>query len=137
MKLDRSTQLQRALEQLGRDPTRLEERLDKVMTQTGATAAELRAALGKGDRFGGDHRKALEALLDQRLRGPPAGAGASTAQGARAHVVRARKHKPWYGAVKGASTLGAVLFPEPPRDVELAGEKLSRDALAELLRGAA
>lgn len=137
MKIDRSTQLQRALDQLGRDPARLEERLDKVMAQTGATAAELRAALAQGDRFGGDQRKALAALLDKRLHGQPPSPGASAAQGARAHVVRARKHKPWFGAIKDKPALGEVLFPEPPRDVELGGEKLTRDQLAELLRGAA
>jgi hypothetical protein len=132
MKLDRSHHLLRALEGLGRDPARLEEDLTRVMAQTGATAAELREALSHGDRFGADQRQALEALLDRRL----AHTVAPAKQGVRPHQVRARKHKPWYGAVSDAPTLGPVLFPEPPRDIEVGGARLGREELLQLLRGA-
>ena len=67
MKIDRATQLQRALEQVGRDPARLEESLDRLLEQTGATAVELRAALAQADVFAADQRAALETLLDRRL----------------------------------------------------------------------
>lgn len=140
MKIDRSSQLLRALEQIGRDPARLDEVLDQVMTQTGATTAgqraelraELRAVLAEQDRFGSDQRAALEALLDQRLEKTVAPAG----EGARAHVVRAHKHKPWFGAVTDKPKLGPPLFPEPPRDVEVGGQKLGKDELLRMLRGA-
>ena len=133
MKIDRSSQLQRALEQIGRDPARLEEVLDQVMAQTGATAAELRAALAHGDQFGNDQRAALETLLDRRLPRtvtPPV-------EGARPPGVRAQKHKPRFGAVTDQPRLAPSLFPEPARDVEVGGQKLGKDELARMLRGAA
>lgn len=131
MKIDRTSQLQRALEQIGRDPARLEETLDQVLAQTGATAAELRAALAEGDRFAGDQRAVLEALLDRKS----ARTVALPGEGARAHTIRAQKHKPWFGAIADKPALPVPLFPEPPRDVEIAGNKLTRDELALLLRG--
>lgn len=132
MKIDRSSQLQRALEQIGRDPARLEEALDQVMAQTGATAAELRALLAQGDAFGGDQRRLLEGLLDRRL----SRTVVSPKEGARAHVLRAQKHKPWFGAVSQPPTLGPKLHPEPSRDIEVGGEKLAREELFRMLRGA-
>lgn len=132
MKIDRSTQLQRALEQVGRDPTRLEESLERVLEQTDATAGELRAALAQTDGFAADHRVALEDLLDRRL----SRTVEPSAPGVRAHNVRALKHKPWFLAVADKPTLPAPLFPEPHKDVEVAGQKLSREELTRMLRGA-
>lgn len=132
MKLDRTSQLQRALSQVGADPARLEESLDRVLEQTGASAAELRVALANGDVFAPDQRAALERVLDQRLARTVEAPG----QGARVHQVRAQRHKPWFKAMTGQPPLPPPLFPEPPRDVEVAGEKLTRDELARMVRGA-
>ncbi|MCC7070491.1 MAG: hypothetical protein IT383_04155 [Deltaproteobacteria bacterium] len=132
MKLDRSSQLQRALSQVGADPARLEESLDRVIEQTGASATELRDALAHTDQFAPDQRAALERVLDRRVARTVEAPG----QGARAHQVRAQQHKPWFKALADQPPLQTPLFPEPPRDIELAGEKLTRDELARLLRGA-
>ncbi len=132
MKLDRTTELQRALSNVGRDPTRLIERVEQVLEQTGASAAELRAALDGADQFAPDQRAALERVLDQRQARTVEPPG----PGARAHQVRAHQHKPWFKAVADKPALAPSLFPEPPRDIELAGSKLTRDELARLLRGA-
>ncbi|MBI1949086.1 MAG: hypothetical protein HYS27_25585 [Deltaproteobacteria bacterium] len=135
MKIDRSSHLRRALEQVGNNPARLEESLDQLLAQTGATAAELRTLLAQVDQFGGeqgaDQRAALEALLDRRQ----ARTVEPAAQGVRAHAVRALKHKPWFLGVTDKPALSSPLFPEPPKDVEVAGEKLAKDELARMLRG--
>lgn len=132
MKIDRPSQLRRALEQVGNDPLRLEESLDRVLAQTGATEAELRAVLAQADVFGADQRATLEALLDRRS----SNTVEQGAHGVRPHAVRALKHKPWFLGVTDKPALPPPLFPAPPKDVEVAGQKLSKDELARMLRGA-
>lgn len=50
--------------------------------------------------------------------------------------VRAQKQNPWWKAVQAdpAAPLGAPIHPEPPRDIEVHGERFTKDDVASLLR---
>lgn len=132
MKIDaRHAHIQQALER-GLDATRLRE----LIESTGATPADVREVLeALGDRFSGESRRSVERLLSQAgthaLTASPAGADA--APGLRVHDLRARRHQPWWGAVQ-ADPLPRSLHPEPARDVEVHGERFSKDDVASLLR---
>ena len=56
--------------------------------------------------------------------------------GRRVHDVRALKQQPWWGAVK-ADPLPALLHPEPTKDVEVHGERFTKDDVASMLRSVA
>lgn len=51
----------------------------------------------------------------------------------RAHDVRAQTQRAWWSGVK-ADPLPLPLHPEPPKDVDVHGERLSKDDVLSLLR---
>jgi hypothetical protein len=139
MKVDaRRAQIQKALEDAVLKNGALKNGLDgaglrELMEKTGASADEVRAVLEElGDRFTHAGRRAIERLLAQDgAREPSAPTSAAPAQ--RVHDVRAARLRPWWSAVR-ADPLPPPLYPEPARDVEVNGERITKQDLADLLR---
>ena len=127
MKIEgRRQQIRTALEQ-GADAASLK----KLMETTGATAAEVKSVLDElGDKFASDKRSAVEKLLGFSHETTLTGAE-GPASGRRVHDVRAEKKKPWWS---GLANTGTPLHPEPARDVDVHGEKFSKDAVTSMLR---
>lgn len=97
--------------------------LQAALAQT--PAAEVESFLSSVD---GRRRRDVEKLLaqvTQRLVEAPAGR--------RVHDVRASRQQPWWGAVK-ADPLPAPLHLEPTKDIDVHGERFSKDDVASLLR---
>jgi hypothetical protein len=143
MKIDaRRSHILKALEGLGGgvggggahgaiDPARLRE----LMKSTGASAAEVQSVLDEmGDRFAPDARRSVERFLAQEsFATPERTASGVVTGGKRIHDVRAQKHQPWWKGVV-ADPLPAPLHPEPARDVEVHGERFTKDDVVSLLR---
>ncbi len=121
MKIEgRREQIRRAIEQ-GLDVGKLQD----LMKTTGATPAEVKSVLDElGDRF--ERRSDVERLLAMPVAIEP------STGGRRVHQVRAEKRKPWWSGV--ADVPGTPLHPEPPRDIEVHGERFSKDDVASMLR---
>lgn len=110
-------------------------RLRQLIADTGATPAEVRDVLQSlGDAFGTESRKTAERLLSMES-GRASSTAPSVEPGRRLHDVRALRSQPWWSGVE--ASLPAPLFPEPPRDVDVHGERFSKDDVASLLRGLA
>ena len=111
--------------------------LEAALAQT--PAADVQTFLSSVDA---QKRKDIEKLLAKEtvLRGDRLAvpgveddsAGVAT-PGRRIHAVRARKHQPWWQAVK-ADPLPSPIHPEPARDIEIRGERFSKDDVASMLR---
>src|SRR5688572_2657113 len=132
VKIDRRTEVlkavQRALEQADVSSTSVEA-LEKA---TGATADEIRDVLEQNaDAFRPEKRRAVERLLAQEVTGKRSMGPVS---GSQPHVIRAQKHEPWFKAVKDAPDLGPVIHDEPARDIEVLGEKITREDLRQMLK---
>lgn len=135
MRIDKKAAVRQALMQM--TPAGLSaEALSQLRAQTGASNDEIRAVVDEltaAGQFvaGADERRALERLLsieDSRsFKAPPT-------KGPKVVDIRAAKHRPWFAAVKDPPALGTPLFQEPARDVEILGERISKDELRAMLR---
>jgi hypothetical protein len=128
MKIEgRRQQIRAALEQ-GADAASLK----KLMDTTGATAADVKSVLDElGDKFASDKRSTVEKLLGFTGETPTLTGAEGPASGRRVHDVRAEKKKPWWS---GLANPGAPIHPEPARDVDVHGERFSKDDVTSLLR---
>ena len=111
-------QIWKALES-GLDAARLQE-----LYRAGATPADVRAVV---DELADDEaRSRAEKLLAVET---PRTLEVSTG-GARAHDIRAQKKKPWWSGLDTP----APIHEEPARDVEIHGERFTKDDVASMLR---
>jgi hypothetical protein len=109
--------------------------LRAILEATGATPAEVQAVLDElGDRFTSEKRRGIERLLSQEsLRTSEQTGSGLTVPGRRVHDLRASKQGPWWEGV-AADPLPPPLFPEPTRDIEVEGERFTKDDVLSLLR---
>lgn len=80
-----------------------------------------------------DIEKLLGASAQQSGSVGQASAPASVTSGRSVVDVRAQKQNPWWKAVQ-ADALPPVIHPEPLRDVDVHGERFTKDDVASLLR---
>jgi hypothetical protein len=132
VKIDRRTEVlkavQKALEQTDVSS------LDTLTRSTGATADEIREVIEQNaDAFRPESRKAVEKLLAQEVTSKRLPAPGPTS-GSQPHVIRANKQQPWFKAVKNPPNLGPLIHREPARDVEVLGEKMTKEDLRLMLK---
>jgi hypothetical protein len=111
---------------------RIVEALKEGRVPQGVSPAEVKEALDtfSAEELSAEQRSAIEKLLAQDL---PHTVEAPSG-GKRLHDLRAEKRKPWWS---GLAAVGTPLHPEPTRDVEVHGERVTKDDLASLLRSLA
>lgn len=102
------------------------EAVRELMETAQATPAEIRSVLEEMGTKLPDIEKLLGRESPRTLDAPTPGLGQ------KAHDVRAKK-QPWWSGLPTP----ALLHPEPPRDVEVHGEKLSKDDVSSMLRSLA
>jgi hypothetical protein len=90
------------------------------------TAAEVESFLSSVDA---GKRRDIEKLLGA----PVSSIGTSPLTGKSVVDVRAQKQNPWWKAVQ-AQPLPALIHPEPLRDVDVHGERFTKDDVASMLR---
>ena len=127
MKIEgRRAQFQKAIE-AGPDAVRA---LVAALVAEGVPAAEIREVL---DAFGAEKRAPIEALLAQQVvRTLSPSTAEQSSSGRRVVDVRADKKQPWWS---GLPSVGTPVHPEPARDVEVQGERFSKDDVVTMLRG--
>lgn len=106
--------------------------LKAALEETQQTApSELETFLSSVDSA---RRKELERLLGMDADRPAPATGAGGGQ--RIHDVRAHRQNPWWKGVTPdpSHPLASPIHPEPARDVEVHGEKFTKDDVASLLR---
>ncbi len=97
------------------------------------TAAEVESLLSSVDA---SKRRDIEKLLGASVQSSSVGqasAPANVTSGRSIVDVRAQKQNPWWKAVQ-AEPLAAVIHPEPLRDVDVHGERFTKDDVASMLR---
>lgn len=95
-----------------------------------APAAEVESFLSSVET---SKRRQVEKLLVSAGSAGSTGVGAAGVAGRSIVDVRAHKQNPWWKAVQ-ADPLPPAIHPEPLRDVEVHGERFTKDDVASMLR---
>ena len=118
------TGLQRGLDAKG---------LHSLLEGNEVSPAEIKEVLSE---LAPEKRRAAEKLLAIEPSVFRRGIVETTVPGRRIHDVRAQKREPWWSGVH-ADPLPALLHPEPSRDVDVHGERFTKDDVTSMLRSLA